>query len=90
MKFVFQVYDSAAEAYMTPIYRDAKGLAIREFADAALDPQTMISKHPEHFTLFYVGTWDPFTGDFTPEEAKVALGTALEFVARGPEEVSNG
>lgn len=80
---VFVVYDSKAEAYGMPFYQRSVGEAIRGFAQAAKDPNVQLSKSPEDFTLFQIGTYDEFAGTFQLLETKHALGTALEL--RGPQ-----
>jgi len=49
---MFSCYDSKAEAYMQPFFMNAKGQALRAFADLVNDGQSQFSKHPEDFVLF--------------------------------------
>lgn len=76
---VFTVYDSAAEAYMTPFFVVATGQALRSFGDAASDPAHDFGKHAADFTLFEIGRYDDATGRIEMLDAHVNLGTALEY-----------
>lgn len=75
----YVVYDSAAEAYGIPFFIRSKGEALRGFAQAAKDPQSQISKHPADFTLFEIGEYNEFKGEISLYQAKVNLGTAVEY-----------
>lgn len=76
---VFAVYDSKAEVYMTPMFFPAKGLAIRTFDDQVNNPDSLLNKHPEDFTLFCIGDYDQDTGLLTPLPTPASLGLAVEF-----------
>lgn len=60
---VFSVFDDKAKAYMLPFFQPEKGMAVRMFSDAVNDPQSLFGKHPEDFTLFFVGEFDLETGE---------------------------
>lgn len=75
---IFAIYDSKAEAYLTPIFAPTKGVALRMFATAANDPTTDFSKYAGDYTLMEIGTWDPTKGDIEKNQTKTNLGTALE------------
>lgn len=76
---VFCVYDSKIEAFMTPFIMQTKGQAMRSFGDTVNDSSTQFWKHPEDFTLFEIGTYDDREGVYQMHDAKISLGTALEF-----------
>lgn len=78
-KCVFAVYDSKAEYYKNPFLMSSKGEAIRAFSDLANDLQTEVGKHPEDFTLFYLGTWDEITAKYSMSNTLISLGVALEY-----------
>lgn len=78
---VFCVFDSKAEAYLQPFFSTNRATAIRSFAQAAADPQTAFSQNGADYTLFEMGEWDPFKGTLVCYDAKVSLGTALEFAS---------
>lgn len=55
---VYSVFDSKAAVYGTPFFMPNDNMAIRAFSDLVNGPENMISKHPEDFSLFVVGTFD--------------------------------
>lgn len=76
---LYVVYDSKSESYSGPHSHRTKGEAIRTFTDACNDPETMLYKHPEDYTLMEVGGFNLTTGIITAYDAKVPVGSALEF-----------
>ena len=79
---IFSIYDSKAEMYHQPFYMQTQSMAVRQFLDMANDSETMIGKHPEDYTLFYVGEYDDHTASFNLEDTKISLGVASEFVGK--------
>lgn len=77
---IYAIYDSKTEAHATPFFMQAHGQAIRAFTDVVNDPSTNINRHPADFTLFCLGEWDDNSGKFSPLDAKVNLGCALDFL----------
>lgn len=74
--FVYAVHDVKAGTFMTPFFMQSNGAAIRSFFDAVKDTNHPISKHPEDYTLFHVGTWDDDSGQLVgivPEAMVKAL-----------------
>lgn len=55
---MFAVFDQKAKAYMQPFFSQSAGTAARAFAVAVNDPTTMLSKHPEDFSLWEIGVFD--------------------------------
>jgi len=51
-------------------------MAARSFSDGCQDPDTVLSKHPTDFTLYFIGCFDDSSGAFEPEQP-------IEFVAKG-------
>lgn len=84
---LFSVYDTAAEAYQKPFPHDSIGAAVRDFATAANDPQTYLSKHPSDYILFHIADFDQITGEITPCIPK-AYGKALEYVTHNSNQVT--
>lgn len=53
------LYDGKAETWSPPSCADSKAAAIRQFEMLVNDrQQTLVSMHPEDFTLFMVGEFD--------------------------------
>lgn len=77
---IFTTYDSKAEAYLQPFFMGTRGEAIRGWQTVCNDPKTQFNKYPSDFTLFEIGEYEETTGQIFPYEAKVSLGTAIEFL----------
>jgi hypothetical protein len=77
---MFTVYDSKAEAFLPPFFMNAKGSAIRSFADTCNDPQHAFYKHPDDYTLFHLGQFDDVHSTFDISDSKVPLGSAREYI----------
>lgn len=73
---IFSVYDAKVEAYMQPFFSRSTGEAVRSFQDISSDPNHMISKHPEDFFLYHLGTFDDQTSVIEYINP-VSLGSAL-------------
>jgi len=85
---VFAIYDSKSEAYMSPFFLQTKGQAMRAFADSVADPKTQFHNHPGDFTLFEIGEYDDQKGWLKSHEAKINLGSALEFASKNLEHIA--
>lgn len=75
------VHDAKAEAWMNPQYFQAAGQAVRSFQDAANDESTGVGAHPEDYTLFELGTFDPGTGHIEVLPAPIPLASAVNLVS---------
>lgn len=63
---LFSVFDKALGEYNTPMAFQTRGVAIRSFLDevkrqASDNP---LSKHPEDYSLWYIGSFDSEDGLF--------------------------
>lgn len=87
MTKVFALFDSKAAVFSTPFFMQNEGTALRSFMDFVNDPQTMVNKHPEDFSLFLVGEFDDASG-FLKEVSHQNLGNAASYkkpdFSRGP------
>lgn len=63
----YAIYDSKAEAYLTPVFMPNDGTAIRAISDKLLENNTdnNLWRHAEDYTLFCVGEWDEEDGLIT-------------------------
>lgn len=80
---LFVVYDSKAESYGVPFFRDFTANALREWAEVASnksDKQNQIAKFPADFTLFEIGAFEQSSGTLEIYETKYNLGLASEHV----------
>jgi len=76
---MFTVYDSKAEAYLSPFFFPSRGQAVRAFGDMSNDQNHSFNKHPEDYTLFCLGTFEDETGTMHLLPTKESLGLAIEF-----------
>lgn len=79
---VFSVFDSKAEAFLPPVYFRSRGEFLRAFGDSVNDPKSNLSKYPQDYTAFWLGTWDDSNAVFTAQPTPVSLGLAIEFVVQ--------
>lgn len=88
---IYSVYDSQAQAFMTPFFLPMDGMAIRAITDQVnAKDQNMVSTHPQDYTLFGIGEYDDQTGYCEKYEQHVNLGNAASFkteVPRNEEEI---
>ena len=77
---VYSIYDKKAERWTFPMQVEKHGDMMRSFEDISNDPNHVVGKHPEDYTLFEIGEYDDSTGTFTHSESRHSYGLALEYV----------
>lgn len=80
--FIFAVFDAAAEAFLTPIFFQTKGMAIRAFEVACNTEGHDFADHAADYTLFHIGFYDPSDGVLQSLPTPDSMGVALQFVER--------
>lgn len=70
---IISIYDAALGAYMQPSFVASNGVALRSFSDLVNNPQSEISKHPEDYALYALGTFNDVDGEFFVEQPKVLV-----------------
>lgn len=80
INLIFSVYDTKAEAYGAPFTKVTKGAALRDFATAANDAETLVGRFPTDFVLYELGEIDLSSGKLKSHVQPVSLGFALEHV----------
>lgn len=85
---MYSIFDSKAEVYLPPFYQKTHGESIRTVTESVTNSDSMLSKHPGDFTLYYLGDFDDETGLVAPLKTHLNLGKLLEFQARAQSEVS--
>lgn len=75
---VFTIRDDKLEQYNQPFFVPTIGAAEREFTDLANNPDQMINKHAEDYTLFLLGEYDQATGQIDQEPTPKVLMKAIE------------
>lgn len=78
-KNLYAIYDTASGVYDGPFPGVSDGHVLRAFSDSAVG-DTPIGKHPEDFSLIFVGVWNDATGELVQVENKTLI-TGLEAVA---------
>lgn len=77
----FAVFDNAAQAFNRPFFVQARGMAVRSFADecrrAAAD--NPMYAHPQDFSLFFVGFYDERQGRLEGLEVLERVATAADY-----------
>jgi len=81
---IFALRDSCAEYYTNPIYARTRAEAIRSLGLAVNDGQSDIGGHPEHFSLFELGSFDPENGRIEVHALPVGVISALDLKAAPP------
>jgi len=84
MMKMYSVRDQKAEMYHMPFFALTNGVAIRIFADLANDPNTFVGKHPNDYSLFYLGEFDDQRAHFEIAQAPVHIGVAAEYLSAQP------
>lgn len=76
---IMTVYDGKAEAYSTPQFFRAVGEGVRSFQDGVNTPDSELGKHPEDYSVFHLGQFDPLTGsiELLPAPTHLASGQNL-------------
>lgn len=76
---MLSVYDNKARAFMKPFFSVNLQVAARDFADAANNPDHVVCKNPEDFTLYHLGTWEDEKGQYEQHAQAVNLGMAINY-----------
>lgn len=77
-KMIFSVFDNKASVYCIPFYQENLGTAIRSFAAALKDQNSLMAQFPEDYGLYQIGVFDDQTGEITAQvPLHVASATSL-------------
>ncbi len=83
------VYDEKAECFGHPFFVSAIGIGTRMMATWVTNPDSIMEKHPNDFTLYQVGTWNDSEAKFenlaTPKFICRATDSMLESTATNPQ-----
>jgi len=77
---MFTIYDSVMEVYHQPHFFLNEAMALRQFGDMANDDSTNISKHPEHYSLWHLGSYEDATAKVSLLKTKTCIAHANEHV----------
>jgi hypothetical protein len=77
----YAIFDSCSGVYEKAFFSTADDLVKREFQDVATAADHLISKHPEHFSLWRLGVFNNENGDIQNERNE-CLWTATEAIGQ--------
>lgn len=63
--FIYSIFDQAVRSYNQPFFMPADGAAIRLFQNQIGNKDSLLSQHPDQFTLFKIGEFDDKDGSFS-------------------------
>ena len=63
---IYCVRDIKSESYGVPFFAENDRIACRSFCDLVADTNTVISRHPEDFTLVCIGEYDQLCAELKP------------------------
>lgn len=78
--YMCAVYDSKVGAFMTPMFFQSTGQAIRSFSDAVNTKDSDFARHPEDYGLFELGTFESGSGMMELVAQPKSLGLGATFV----------
>jgi len=76
----FAILDVKAAAYGLPFFLDTVGIALRSFSDVCADQRSVISKHPQDYSMYHIGTFDPCSSQLTSLPQPVFVCSALQMI----------
>lgn len=77
---IFSIYDDKAKAYMMPFYSPQTGSAIRAVVTQLKDPNSMLSQHPNDFTLYEIGVFNDQDGILDPAQPALFVGKLSDYL----------
>lgn len=88
---VCAVRDSAVGSFLRPFYVSSVGEAVRGFGDEVVrGGDSMMTKHPEDYELFELGSWDDESASFTCDAPPRSISRAKDFVKGVIHEATSG
>lgn len=73
----YTIFDSAPAIFNRPFFAQSDAEALRFFDDMVANAEHPIGQHPEHYTLFRIGTYEQNDGKLYPEDpSSLATATA--------------
>lgn len=77
---VFSILDVKSGVFSQPFCMQARGAAVRAFADLVADKSTSISKHPADYRLHLLGEFDDNSGALLPLPQPEFLYAGTDFI----------
>lgn len=75
IKYLYSVYDAAAQNYSDPVIFTSDAVASRNFQIESQNQDSVLAKFPVDFTMFCVGEFDTSSGDVSAVNRIVCRGT---------------
>lgn len=79
---LYAVRDVKADAFGAPMSIATKGLALRSFSDACLQPNSELGRYPEDYMLYELGSYEPNSGKIDANALPVFLASATDVIAK--------
>lgn len=76
---MYAVRDAKANAFLSPNFFPSRGIAMREFGDAMVSEKSFMFKHPEDFSLWYLGEFNDQSGNVKTQPAPELICNGLDF-----------
>lgn len=77
---LYVLKDDKSTSYGAPITFPTRGMFIRNFIQEELmRGQAIFAKHPQDFSVFEIGEYDPRSGNIDMYESKTCLGLVQDF-----------
>jgi len=86
---LFGILDAKVGLFVNLFQARSSAEGMRIFGDQVTSRESIMSMHPEDYSLFRVGEFDQENGRLTSELAPVALVTGIELTAREGLKVAN-
>jgi len=80
MKNIYVLHDSKAKMYHTPFYMVNDDACLRTMVDMVNNQENEVSKFPEDFTLFNIGTFDEETANIELLQERVTICRCHELI----------
>jgi len=78
---IYAIFDTCSGIYEKPFFHRADDQVRREFQDVATSADHAINKHPEHYSVWRLGSFDNNTGKITDEQNE-CLWQAVEAISQ--------
>lgn len=78
---VYATYDTCAGIYSKPFTAQSDNEVVRSFGDIVKDKTHPIGQHPEHYSVWRIGSFNDQDAKLIPDNPKECLITAMEVAA---------
>lgn len=84
--FIFK--DDKSASYGMPMVQQTRGMFLRDVQEELNRGQAVFARHPQDFSIFEIGEYDPTTGKIDLYETKNCLGLVSDFRTAAPTPIS--